>query len=123
MLGKTPKTTGEMDAIHIPIVSTTCDDWVSNGEYVRFVDESLTKVESVESSFAHAIVDPLNHELMGKDTPFYVMILPGKSTPVRHHFDVIIEESPQENELRQAREKDPDCAKCWVIEDGQIIRY
>jgi len=126
---------GTRDAVHVPIAVAEvsreyCSQnkiWTLNpGTYVKFVNDEFTKFEPCDKSEAHGVLNPFLDEISTYE-PVIVLLNPGITTPVRHHFDIDLQQKARELsfleiELEEVKEKDPDCAGCWVIRNNSIIR-
>lgn len=127
---------GTRDAVHVPFVvaaaaveATTIDDRINGlkpGSYVKFLDDGYTKFVVCEKAEAQGVLNPFVDEISYYE-PVVVMMMPGITSPVRHHFDIDprlkdMERHWLEAELAQAKQEDPDCAGCWVIKNNRVIR-
>ncbi|MHA1943809.1 MAG: hypothetical protein ACW96M_05375 [Candidatus Thorarchaeota archaeon] len=125
---------GLRDAFHAPAIlcqinidnCRTCPDDV---KFVRFTDEECTEVAPCEREQAHGVVDPfVELEWYMDNKLVWVLLKPGIVTNLYHAFEMELEPMSDEEkslraELKQRREEDPNCAECWQIEGGRVIRY
>jgi len=115
-------TLGLKDALHVPIVVVQCDELLHGGEWVRFVDAESNRVIKCDQDESHGFVNPYDTPFDNK--PFIMFLNPDMTGPVRHEFDIKHKERETlEEELERQREEDPNCAECWQIENGKIIRW
>lgn len=125
---------GERDAVHVPVVVVKCYEEVKPGDFVRFIDSDCEEVEVVSRDFADAMVDPfLTNVQLDFCNVFRVLVLPGKTSPVRHVFDINGHALKHERnakmargleELQRIRDEDDGCAACWDIdEEGNVFRW
>lgn len=120
---------GTRDALHVPIIVATFDDYKQRcealpGRWVKFVDADFTKIQLSDKEDGHGIIDPFLDEV-GIDV--VVLLKPGITSPVRHQFEIntnflSINRMMLEAELAEAKADDPDCAECWEIQNGKVIR-
>lgn len=115
---------GTRDAFHVPVIVARSDRPVEPGVWVRFLNKEATEVEPCAKNESHGMVDPFREDPYISHGPFLVLLNPGLVQSVRHTFDVgFIQPTELDNQLVQQRKEDPMCAECWVIEDGELVRY
>lgn len=81
--------TAEKDAVHfavLPVISD--DDYLFAGTRVRFVTGSNTHVKALRGNYTKGIgvVDPFLTEEINKGDRFYVFMIPGTITSLRHEW-------------------------------------
>lgn len=132
---------GRRDAFHAPAILAQAapNCWIEPGQRVWFVDENMTLVDDMGEGPAHGVIDPfLSREQVReanpfsdteyKQRPFWVLLLPGTTSNLTHHFDISLPKLGDEDkdrleaELAQHQKEDPGCAECYHIRDGEIIR-
>lgn len=125
---------GTRDALHVPfvVVSYDCNNPIIPGDLVRFTDETCTKLERVKRANplhmyqAHGMVNPFT-DIVPYEQNIVVFLLPGRTSPVRHTFDIKVKERNRiaielENGLELEKEQDPNCAECWQVVNDTITR-
>lgn len=119
---------GVRDAIHVPfvVVQQRGCNVLQPGDWVKFVNDDLTTVEPCSKKEAHGIVNPFIDKILAFNN-IVILLVPGITTPVRHHFDIdtnmaSFENSVLERELEQAKKEDPNCAECYVIVNKNVER-
>ncbi len=123
---------GTRDAIHVPIVAAKADhsvgyDDIKPGCFIKFLDKEYSKFVLCDKKEAHGMVNPFIEQISSYDTVI-VFIMPDITSPVRHQFEINPtqrdwQQKILEQELEEAKVSDPDCAGCYAIENGQVIRY
>jgi hypothetical protein len=117
---------GTKDAFHVPCVVAKATESLYPGCRVRFADNTLQHVYRTTDE-PHGIINPFLIDDVVKGEKVYVLLMPGMVDHVQHVFDVDIRLSQSEislhQKLEEIRKNDPNCAGCWQIEDGKIIRY
>lgn len=126
---------GTKDAVHVPFIVASLDrDIVLNshshpelkgGDWVKFTDDTCKYVVPSNKEEGHGIINPFVDEVCWWG--IVVLLRPGITTPVQHHFVInpallVWEKEMLESELRETKENDPGCSDCWVIQDGKITR-
>lgn len=127
---------GTRDAVHVPFVVGRASwgksslqermDGMKPGAFVRFVDEKFVEFVLCAKEEAHGIINPFLDEVSYYDS-VVVMLIPGITTPVVHHFEINpkqkeLEQQILQSELELAKESDPPCAGCYVIRNNEVIR-
>lgn len=140
---------GTRDACHIPFVVGRLKDppipkdeearkdyykqWEENrkkyvpGAWVKFTDDKFTYFELCEKVEAHGFINPLLETVSTYDNVI-IWLMPDITEPVRHTFEICpnkrqTEKSLLEEELAEAQANDPECASCWDIVNGEVIRW
>jgi len=128
---------GLRDAFHAPAILCSIDLYTNSRGYanpedisfVRFTNDDFSEVEPCEREQAHGVVDPfVKLDWTAENKLVWVLLNPGIVTNLVHSFEMSIPEMSDEEkslreELKQCREEDPNCAECWQIEDGKVVRY
>lgn len=124
---------GTRDAVHVPIVVAKAkfdiNDRIfefSPGAYVKFIDDEFTTFVTCEKDEAHGVMNPFLEKIYIFD-PVIIMLLPGITGPVRHHFDIDpsrreLEKQFLQDELKASMEADPECAGCYHIRNNEVGR-
>lgn len=128
---------GTRDAIHVPFVvgsparlsleeERQLGFERKPGSFVKFTDDKFIEFIPCDKESAHGILNPFLDEISRYDKVI-VFLLPGITTPVRHNFDINLQQKQVEKqileiELKHQKEADPDCADCWMIRNNAIIR-
>lgn len=85
---------GSKDAFHCPAVLVCSKDTIHPGAYVRFTDQTLRHVRLAEDEPAHGIADPFVDGEIEAGTYFWVLLRPGVTHGLTHHFDVLLPDLP-----------------------------
>ncbi len=124
---------GRRDAFHVPCILATSPQYLESGQLVRFHNSKVV-LECVRS-ISHGIVDPFVAIGIMPGTPFWVMIHPGLTKDLTHHFvveglddtsdssdktcdnyettDVSDESEAIIAEIEDAENYDSECARCY----------
>lgn len=82
----TDSANAKKDAIHVPIMPTTAATRIRPGQGVRFSEDgSCVSTNSLKS--CHGIADPFLTKAIEKGEKFYVLMMPGTVTRLRHEWD------------------------------------
>lgn len=121
---------GTRDAVHVPVIAVQCKDWKADlkpGDPVKFIDDKLTEVAPCSRAEAQAFVNPFIDSVSHFEN-FLVLMIPGVTSPVNHHFEVNFEKAKIERacleaELESRKNSDPGCADCYDIRNGRVMRW
>lgn len=98
---------GVRDAIHVPLVTVTTDEYLNAGDSVEFTDYTFAKVRSCGRPSRHGIIDPFIKQIVKPGDIFKVLLEPDMNIQVRHHFDIFVE-------VREAPDvSDDSCRGCY----------
>ncbi len=125
---------GTRDAVHLHIVVGKFEynikeqfpTYLTPGSFVKFVDKEFTKFVLCEREEAHGFLNQFIKKICYYDNVI-VFLLPDIATPVRHHFEIDLQKRQSEQwvleaELEEAQSADPECASCYHIKNGRVIR-
>lgn len=144
------KMIGVRDAVHMPVVyAKHADDEGSVGVYnkivdgylpfcpilfIKFTDSECTRFIFVEKDEDYdGFVSPFFSSLYWRDINLEEDILPiflrpDIVGPTRHHFsinvtDISARRAALNQQLKDCIKEDPECAECYAIEGGEVVRY
>jgi len=122
---------GTRDAVHVPVIAgrfnyKTSFPELEPGSFVKFVDKDFTLFELCEKKDAHGFINPYLDEIYYFDNVL-IFILPNITTPVRHYFEINLQQKTNEREVLEAeleemKRNDESCAECYEIRNNEIIR-
>lgn len=110
---------GFRDAFHVPAVAVVSRENLKPGTFVRFVDNEMTEVRSVEGAeIFHGIVDPFVDCLIEPGVVFYVLVHPDMSKNLRHDFTIDMESAKTQRVWTEQDEEDDEwlndsCRGCY----------
>lgn len=129
---------GTRDAVHVPIVIARFKeskdvkeqlksmDELKPGQWVKFVDDKYIDFVLSDQENGHGIVDPFLDDV-GVWDDIRILLRPGITTPVRHQYEINpamlkARKKLLDMELEEKKQEDPECADCWQIKNGDIVR-
>lgn len=83
ILGRRPPEAAERDAVHVAVIPAMAGEILAPGHYVRFCDGVAKRCVYQE---AHGIVDPYLDAFVGRGDRFWMCLMPGSVTGMRHHW-------------------------------------
>lgn len=115
---ETDGTPGRRDAFHVPAVLVTCDNQVTAGQPVRFIDDTFTKVDVWQAAIRqnkHGIVDPFVSGPILPGLMFWVLLMPGMiKDRLTHQFELNISDVPHKMTPEEEEQYHEDqCKRCW----------
>lgn len=114
-LGKCPQdvSPGYRDAFHVVVVlSKLKSPYVTlvPGGFIRFIKPDLSEFVHVTNKYdSHGVVDPFVDP--DSDGPYWIIMKPGLTKNVRHHFDIIIAEE-ELNDNEKDGDSSDECRYC-----------
>ncbi len=85
MLGNTPDSTAERDAVHVAIAAMIAAERLEPGQRVGFHDNGGA-TDAISAGLTVGIVDPFLYGPVEKGERFWMLLLPGTVTGMRHHW-------------------------------------
>lgn len=85
LLGQTPDSTAERDAIHVAVVAMIAAVDLEPGQRVSFAENGGAS-HATSGGLTIGIVDPFLHGTVRKGDRFWMLLLPGTVTGMRHHW-------------------------------------
>lgn len=82
-----PENAGKQDAFHVPSVCVTSYDGLRPCDWVKFIDDTFSKVIPCEKTESHAVVDPWSGPVKA-GTCVWVMLNPGLVEELTHKFKI-----------------------------------
>lgn len=83
-IGTKPQYVSDRDAVHVAIISMTCDDSLRAGDRVKII--SKDKVVAYDNDDYDGIVDPFGEEYISCETLFWVLLKPGTVVDMKHNW-------------------------------------